>query len=241
MESGSNGLTFIYLTNLFASEGGIGRAIGAIFFLAMAFAALTSMIATVEIAARNFIDAGIERKVAVKWICLALLLGGIPSALSHQVFENQDFIWGTGLIISGLIVATSVMKFGVSDFRKKFINTKYSDLYIGKWWEYIIKYVFPVEFVIVFSYFMLEKVRDGEFFLLGSMVAQWALMLGFFLYINDRVADRIKKGPHSDASSWEDPEDEEDRVAGQKPGAGEDQLLDAEHLEDSPEALDAAS
>jgi len=238
VESSSNGLTFIYLTNLFASEGNLGMVIGAIFFLAMSFAALTSMIATVEIAARNFMDAGWERKEAVKWICLALLIGGIPAALSHQWFENQDFVWGTGLIISGLIVATAVMKFGVSEFRQKFINTKYSDLHIGKWWEYIIRYVFPVEFVIVFSYFMLEKVHEGEFFLLGTIVAQWALMLCFFLYINDRVAERIKKGPYSDTDNWDDPDDEDERI-GQPPpggggggGGGEDEPRDAETVND---------
>ena len=244
VESGSNGLTFIYLTNLFASEGSIGRAIGAIFFLAMAFAALTSMIATVEIAARNFIDAGIERTRATKWICIALLLGGIPAALSHQWFENQDFVWGTGLIISGLVVATAVIKFGTSEFREKFINTKYSDLHIGKWWEYIIRYVFPVEFVVVFSYFMLEKINEGEFFLLGSMVVQWGLVFGFFIYINDRVAEEIKKGPYSDTDNWDerDDEDEDGELPGEPPPGSEDeQLLDAEQLDESTEVQEAIS
>ena len=247
VESSSNGLTFIYLTNLFASEGGIGRAIGAIFFLAMSFAALTSMIATVEIAARNFMDAGIQRHQATKWICIALLLGGIPAALSHQWFENQDFVWGTGLIISGLIVASAVIKFGTSEFRQKFINTKYSDLYIGKWWEYIIRYVFPVEFVIVFSYFMLEKVNEGEYFLLGSMVVQWALVFGFFFYINNQVADQIKKGPYSDTDNWDERYDDED-MPGQPPpedtataSQEDDEPLDAERVEDPDGTTDTVS
>ena len=43
------------------------------------------------------------------------------------------------------------------------INTEYADMYIGKWWEYIIKYILPLEFIAVFGYFIYEKLKDEEF------------------------------------------------------------------------------
>ena len=81
-------------------------------------------------------------KEAVKYIAIAVALAGIPSAISLEFLDNQDFVWGTGLIVSGLMVAVVVMRFGVSDFRNNLINTEHSDIQIGEWWEFIIKYVF---------------------------------------------------------------------------------------------------
>lgn len=234
-EEGASGLTFIHLTALFSTMPA-GRLMGGIFFLAMSFAALTSMIATVEIAARNFMDMGWERKKAVRWICLAILLFGIPSAASLHYLDNQDFVWGTGLIVSGLFVAFMVIKFGTSEFRQKFINTKYSDLYIGPWWEYVIKYIFPLEFAIVFSYFIWEKLAAGKTTLLATMVVQWALVLGLFIFFfNDKIARLVKRGPMSDGDYQYD---------GREPGKPpppepESAPLEAERVEDSTEILDA--
>jgi NSS family neurotransmitter:Na+ symporter len=192
----------------------IGRVMGAIFFLAMSFAALTSMIATIEIAARNFVDMGWERNKAVKYICVAIALCGLPSAYSLEFLDNQDFVWGTGLIVSGLMVAVVVMKFGTSEFRETFINTEYSDLYIGKWWEYIIRYAFPVEFALVFGFFIYEKLQDSSsspiggmdlgLFTILTMVVQWLIIISLFAFgFNDRVADKIKAGPLTVAEAEE--------------------------------------
>jgi NSS family neurotransmitter:Na+ symporter len=158
---------------------------------------------------------GWERKEAVRYISVAVALAGIPSAISLEFLDNQDFVWGTGLIVSGLMVAVVVMRFGVSDFRKNLINTQYADIQIGKWWEYIIKYVFPLEFIAVFGFFIYEKLQDQShspiegmglgLFTIITMVVQWAVILVIFIFIlNNRVADAVKKGPVSDGNFDDD-------------------------------------
>jgi len=220
VESGSSGLTFIHLTALFATMGTAGWIIGSIFFLAMSFAALTSMVSTLQACVVNFVDMGWERKEAVKYISVAIALAGIPSAISLEFLDNQDFVWGTGLIVSGLMVAVVVMRFGVSDFRKNLINTKYADVHIGKWWEYIIKYVFPIEFIAVFGFFIYEKLQDDSHspidgmglgaFTIMTMIIQWIIVLSIFIFVvNDKVADATKKGPVSDGNFIEDDDDVE--------------------------------
>ena len=214
VESGSSGLTFIHLTALFATMGTAGWIIGSIFFLAMSFAALTSMVSTLQACVVNFVDMGWERKEAVRYIAAAIAVAGIPSAISIEFLDNQDFVWGTGLIISGLMVAIVVMRFGVSDFRRNLINTQYSDLHIGKWWEYIIKYVLPIEFIAVFGYFIYEKLKDDSaspiegmglgMFTILTMIVQWAIILSVFIYLNNKIADRTRKGPVSDGNFDED-------------------------------------
>ena len=220
VESGSSGLTFIHLTALFATMGTAGWIIGSIFFLAMSFAALTSMVSTLQACVVNFVDMGWERKEAVKYISVAVALAGIPSAISLEFLDNQDFVWGTGLIVSGLMVAVVVMRFGVSDFRKNLINTKYADVHIGKWWEYIIKYVFPIEFIAVFGFFIYEKLQDDSqspidgmglgAFTIMTMIIQWVIVLSIFIFVvNDKVADATKKGPVSDGNFIDDDDDVE--------------------------------
>ena len=217
VESGSSGLTFIHLTALFASMGTAGWIIGSIFFLAMSFAALTSMVSTLQGCVVNFVDMGWERKEAVRYIAVAVALAGIPSAFSLEFLDNQDFVWGTGLIVSGLMVAIVVMRFGVSKFRKELINTKYADVQIGEWWEYIIKYVFPIEFVAVFGFFIYEKLQDQShspiegmglgLFTIITMIVQWAIILIIFIFVlNNKIADKTKKGPVSDGNFDEDVE-----------------------------------
>ena len=215
VESGSSGLTFIHLTALFASMGTAGWVIGSIFFLSMSFAALTSMVSTLQGCVVNFVDMGWERKEAVRYISVAVALAGIPAAISLEFLDNQDFVWGTGLIVSGLMIAVVVMRFGVSDFRKNLINTQYADIQIGVWWEYIIKYVFPLEFIAVFGFFIYEKLQDQShspiegmglgLFTIITLIVQWAIVLIIFiLVLNNRVADAVKKGPVSDGNFDDD-------------------------------------
>tara|TARA_B100001750_G_scaffold54978_1_gene41867 strand:- start:33482 stop:35017 length:1536 start_codon:yes stop_codon:yes gene_type:complete len=207
VESGSSGLTFIHLTALFATAGGIGRFIGAIFFLSMSFAALTSLVSSIEVASRNFMDAGWKREEIVKYVTVAVAFAGLPAAASLHFLDNQDFVWGTGLLVSGLFVAFVVIQYGASDFRKEFINHEYSDLYIGKWWDFIIRYIFPLEFIVVFSSFLIEKwgqsgpspiggLDIGKFTIL-SLLIQWGAVISLMLYFNNKIASDIKSGPMS--------------------------------------------
>ena len=67
---------------------------------------------------------------------LGFLLG-IPSALSMQVFDNQDFVWGVGLMLSGFFFAFAVVRYGASRFRRDFINTADSDLRVRRWRDWL--------------------------------------------------------------------------------------------------------
>ena len=93
------------------------------FFLALSFAALTSMISTVELCVRNFVDHGYNRERSVAITGLALFIFGLPSAVIWikldssgvafpEFLEVQDHIWGYGLMFSGLFIAFSIWKYG---------------------------------------------------------------------------------------------------------------------------------
>src|SRR5690606_23481586 len=91
--AGNEGLTFIWIPQLFAQIPG-GRFFQALFFLALVFAAWTSLVAMIELASRILIDLGLDRTRAITLVGAAGLLFGIPSALKIGFFQNQDWVWG---------------------------------------------------------------------------------------------------------------------------------------------------
>ncbi len=132
VSGGSSAITFLVLPEVFAQAPGgpvVQLAMVTMFFLALSFAALTSMISTVELCVRNFVDHGIERPQAVGFTSLAIFLFGLPSAATWilvddatgvafpQFLEVQDHIWGYGLMFSGLFIAYSIWKYGWNRYR----------------------------------------------------------------------------------------------------------------------------
>jgi NSS family neurotransmitter:Na+ symporter len=129
--NGSSAITFLALPEVFAQAP--GGSIGAWvmmsgFFLALSFAALTSMISTVELCVRNFVDHGYEREKSVFLTSIAILIFGLPSAMLWitiapdgtafpQFLEVQDHIWGYGLMFSGLFIAFTIWKYGYQKWR----------------------------------------------------------------------------------------------------------------------------
>jgi len=132
VSGGSSAITFLVLPEVFAQAPGgpvVQLLMVTMFFLALSFAALTSMISTVELCVRNFVDHGIERKKAVGFTTLAIFLFGLPSAALWilvdadtgvafpQFLEVQDHIWGYGLMFSVLFIAYSIWKYGWNRYR----------------------------------------------------------------------------------------------------------------------------
>jgi len=129
--NGSSAITFLALPEVFAQApgGGVGAWLMMTgFFLALSFAALTSMISTVELCVRNFVDHGYGREKSVLLTSIAILIFGIPSAVLWitiapdgtafpQFLEVQDHIWGYGLMFSGLFIAFTIWKYGYVKWR----------------------------------------------------------------------------------------------------------------------------
>lgn len=141
LNSGNTGLTFIYLTKLFATSKG-GLIISSLFFLALSLSALTSLLPQMEVIVKNFMDFGLERKKAVISMLTICFFLGLPSVFSMDFFDNQDWVWGIGLLVCGLLYIGSVYKYGIKKFREEYINPT-SDIKVGSWYDTLLK-IYPV-------------------------------------------------------------------------------------------------
>ncbi len=221
-ESGT-GITFIHLTNLFTTIP-FGFILASIFFIAMSFAALTSLIAGFESATRNFMDHGWSRPKSIRFVAMATFLGGLPSAIIFTTvngvavpafLDMQDHVWGLGLILSGVFVSIAVWKYGEDKlsfkswmnspekFRKELINTRWNDIYIGRWWTFVIKYLFPIQGIALFIWYFSQTLSSPDIEMwwiagttgLGLLFLQWIIVLFVLYHYNDWFAKLIVKKP----------------------------------------------
>lgn len=192
--AGNEGLTFVWMPQLFAQMPA-GSFFMVLFFLALSFAALTSLISMIELATRVLVDFGFERRRALGWVGAAGFLLGVPSALSMAVFRNQDWVWGVGLLISGLFFALAARSFGVERLRRQVV-AEGADLPIGRWWTFLIAVVVPVEAVVLIGWWLWSsyKADPGGWldpfaaFSPGAVLVQSAVAIAALLAANRWLA-----------------------------------------------------
>jgi SNF family Na+-dependent transporter len=195
--SGNNGLTFIWVPQIFNTLP-LGRLLTSVFFLALAFAAVTSLISMMELATRVLVDGGTERPKAIRIVGGVGFLMGIPSALSMAVFDNQDFVWGVGLMLSGFFFAFAVIRYGVRRFRENFVNNQPGVMHVGRWWDAVI-YLVLAQAVLLMGWWLYQAVDPTDLaatftpfspFNVGTLVVQWAIAIGCFAALNGWLARR---------------------------------------------------
>jgi neurotransmitter:Na+ symporter, NSS family len=128
------------------------------------------------------------------------------------VFGNQDWVWGVGLMLSGLFFAIAVLKYGVTRWRETFINTGDSDIHVGAWWDWLIRFV-VVEALVLIGWF-LWGARGGSFeetwtlfssYNVGTVIIQSAIVLIILMVVNLTVLNR-RVQRHSALASQPDSE-----------------------------------
>ena len=199
LQSGNQGLAFIAIPQLFAQMSG-GVFFASVFFLALFFAALSSLIAMIELAVRIFIDFGVVRKKAVIIVVLLTALLGAPSAISLKFFDNQDWVWGLGLILSGLFFTIAVIKTGAVHFVDHWLKPGKNTENWKKLFPIFFYFIIPLEFILMMGWWLVQSVswypetwwNPFEIFSLGTAFVQWALVLIIGLVLNYFFVKKIK-------------------------------------------------
>ena len=120
------GLIFTTLPNVFAQMPA-GRICGAAFFLFMSFAALSTLVAVFENIVAYWMDVHeVERKKAVKWNFVAVVLLSLPCALGFNVLSGFE-PFGPGscvLDLEDFLVSNTLLPLGSLVF-VLFCNSRY--------------------------------------------------------------------------------------------------------------------
>ena len=190
--AGNEGVTFIWIPKLFSTLPA-GKLFMTFFFLALFFAAFTSLVSMVELGTRVLLDMGWTRARAV-WVVGAFgLIIGLPSAFSLTFLHNQDWVWGVGLMLSGLFFAIAIIRLGPTKFRAEQINHEYSNIHVGAWWDFCIRFLVPFEAIALMAWWMWQVRGPGALNPLGvenigTIIFQWSIAIGLLLLFNKTLA-----------------------------------------------------
>jgi neurotransmitter:Na+ symporter, NSS family len=198
---GNQGLAFIAIPQLF-SQMAAGGIYSTLFFLALFFAALSSLISMLELASRTFMDFGWSRRKAVIAVFLASFGFGLPSAISMQFFDNQDWVWGLGLMVSGFFFTILVLKVGVVNFVEKWYSPRKFKKFALIAFKILFYVLLPLEFVAMLSWWFYQSLSwlpDNswsitESFSLGTTLFQWVFIIGIGILLNKKLNSWLEKG-----------------------------------------------
>ncbi|MCS7233765.1 MAG: hypothetical protein NZ900_06630 [Synergistetes bacterium] len=114
---------------------------------------------------------------------------GLPSSYKAYILENQDWVCGVGLLISGMFFWYGVIKKGVDKIYEKYIRPV-SDIDVPWLWKLI--YLFPVWFFIIVGWWIYQAITwyPGEWYMPFPIDKyylycwNYALSVGYCLYNN---------------------------------------------------------
>jgi len=217
----STGITFVWIPVLFRQMPAGGQALSVLFFLGLAFAALSSLIALVELAVRTFSDLGLGRRAAVALTGGLAFVLGLPSAVDlsfiegHKgltVLNNQDWVWGLGLMVSGALLSFSVASHGARRFHAEYIAGPEGRAGGGRLFAWVLTWLVPTQAVTLLGWWFwkawsgvpsldadgaprafLDKLADwadpGAVYSIGTCLVQWGLLTLVLLCCNRRLAE----------------------------------------------------
>ncbi|MBR2534044.1 MAG: sodium-dependent transporter [Erysipelotrichaceae bacterium] len=205
LSQGNYGITFIYVYQLFSTIPG-GRFISFIFFFLLSMAALTSMFSMIEVSVKALIDLGFSRQKGVLLVCGAGFLVGCFSAYNLANIDNQDWVWGLGLLISGALFSIVVIKNGVEKLRREEINSEGALFHFPKVYFNTCTYLMPVLVVVMVVWWLLQTrnwypntwlnpfvIQDNT----GTVLLQLGILSFTSLFLNNTLNRKTSKGPAS--------------------------------------------
>ncbi len=202
MKSDNQGLTFIWIPKLFANVPA-GSFFLALFFLALTFAAFSSLISMIELVTRIFMDTGMTRTKSVILVAGLGFFCGLPSALSMGFFNNQDLVWSIGLMFSGFFFMIAVVKYRSLRFRTDILSLPDKAKKTGRWFDIIVYVCLPLQFfAMIIWWFWQSYSSDPENWLkinaessLGTVIFQLTAAIILFIILNKTITKRISMTP----------------------------------------------
>jgi NSS family neurotransmitter:Na+ symporter len=171
----SIGLAFIAFPQIINSFPALNALFGALFFLTLVIAGITSAISIVEVVVAGLMEkTKMTRKIATSWVCgvgflISLLYITGAGLLILDIVDN--FVNSFGIVISGLLEVILIgWFFKLNKIREE--NNLVSDFKIGSWWNISIQIITPfVLIVMTVMNFILEFSRPYGDYPLHALVA----------------------------------------------------------------------
>jgi NSS family neurotransmitter:Na+ symporter len=158
----SIGLAFVAYPKAISLMPG-GNFFGAVFFLCLVVAGLSSAVSIVEAFVSAMVDKfGMRRQTLVTVVCVVGFLGSIAFATQGGLFWLDivdHFVTHYGLVLVGIFEALIVgWLFGTEKLRRH-IN-RISSIRLGPWWDFLIKVFVPAVLAVILLGDLVSELRE---------------------------------------------------------------------------------
>ncbi|WP_121741861.1 sodium-dependent transporter [Natronorubrum halophilum] len=163
------GLAFVSLVQVFP-EIPLGGLVAILFFVGFFLATFTSGLLITEVGVTTVSEeTRLDRTQTILAVCGVIWLVGLPSAYSVDVLDYLDFVFGNwGLPLATLaIIGVIGWVIGPKRLRMLAVNRN-AGVYVGRWWDPVIKYVIPAVMIFIMTYFAWENFGTSE--MIGGML-----------------------------------------------------------------------
>jgi len=200
LAEGNVGLTFIVLPRIFEVMP-FGALFMMLFFIALTLAAYSSLTAMIQLGVSSLSDLGYSRRTAVIAVVGFGFLFGLPSSLSLQIFDNQDWVWGLGLILSGGFFIFLLLKRGVAFIHSLMDRHPGNDIHIKKGIWKLWAILLPAQWFLLIGWWFYLSITEFERetwwnplrpFSLGTCLLQWSVVLAVLGLLNRTLARRLR-------------------------------------------------
>ena len=156
------GLAFVAFPAVFNEMGTLGTILGALFFICLLFAGLTSSISLIEAVAAPFIDKfGWARNKTVTIICIIGIIIGVvySSGAGLYILDIVDnFINNYGIVVVGLLEVLLIGWIASPEIIREHTNS-ISYFRIGKWWNICVKFVTPAILIYMLVQSLITEIK----------------------------------------------------------------------------------
>jgi NSS family neurotransmitter:Na+ symporter len=205
----SIGLAFVAYPKAVSLMPG-GNFFGAIFFLSLVIAGLSSSISIIEAFTSAIVDKfGVNRRPFVTLICVIGFIGSIiftTQAGLYWLDIVDHFLTHYGLVVVGIAECILVGWFFRLDVLRRHIN-KISSIQLGPWWEFLIKFFVPLVLSIILMgdlYNELKQPYEGyswtSLILIGRDWVLLTFIIALILAMRPWKTERHKTGGRIDGT-----------------------------------------
>jgi len=202
LQSGNQALTFTIIPMLFANVPG-GDYLSALFFLALFVAAFSSLLPMIELFLQNVADLNVSKRKTLVIVIISFIVFGFPSAWSLDYFSNQDWVWGVGLIVTGLFILIGVAMNNPEKFKREHIDVGSDMVLSSSFFKYAIYINIAVGLFLIYwwlsqDYSSTWLNEEGQWDLFGtysnaSTITQWGLVIVIGLMLNKYLFKKFVK------------------------------------------------
>lgn len=156
------GLAFVaYPKAMSLLPGGSGRLFGAVFFMCLVVAGISSSISIIEAFTSAVVDKfGWNRKSVVNVVCVLGFLGSVVFTTQAGLFWldiADHFLTHYGLVVVGILECVIVAWLFKLDILQRHIN-KISSIKLGLWWTILIKFFVPLALGVILVWDMYHEI-----------------------------------------------------------------------------------